>query len=315
MSAQVQGVDFSRVIRFLGRRYPGFAEAAYKEFVEHVQPDFDDMPYEDVEHLHELSLEWAIFDKPLDGGLTGVEMYCEENPDRRGNGYLSQLREAAKYQFISMFSVERIDIAAHRLELQDAFTGNTCQVRDYSLSEGLFRQGGQGPCGIIVARLAKSGGAWFFPGNVVAFYPVVMADHMKEVLREETAERPSFLDLVRQTYGPREGVVSGSLETQFPDVDFEDPEQLADFRVQLADRYHELADRFALKATWESVVSDIAHEDGKIMPTELMKRSLGDLEETRVSTIEDLDEILGVWMAAWNVMPHDALGGRAPAES
>ena len=68
MSAQVQGVEFSRVIRFLGRRYPGFAEAAYKEFIEHVQPDFDDMPYEDVEHLHELSLEWAIFDKPLDGG-------------------------------------------------------------------------------------------------------------------------------------------------------------------------------------------------------------------------------------------------------
>ena len=98
-------------------------------------------------------------------------------------------------------------------------------------------------------------------------------------------------------------------------MDFEDPEQLADFRVQLADRYRELADRFALKATWESVVSDIAHEDGKIMPTELMKRSLGDLEETRVSTMEDLDEILGVWMAAWNVMPHDTLGGRAPAES
>uniref|UniRef100_UPI001898A64A hypothetical protein n=1 Tax=Collinsella sp. D33t1_170424_A12 TaxID=2787135 RepID=UPI001898A64A len=271
-------------------------------------------PYEDVERLHDLSLEWAIFDRPLEGGLTGVEMYCEENPDRRGNGYLSQLREAEKCQFSSMFSVERIDIAAHRLELQDAFTGNTFQVRDYSLSEGLFRQGGKGSCGVIVARLAKSGGEWFFPGNVVAFYPVVIADHMKEVLREEGGERPSFLELARQTYGPRGGVASGSLEAQFPDVDFEDPEQLAVFRVQLADRYRELADRFALKATWESVVFDIAHEDGKIMPTELMKRSLGDLEETCVSTMEDLNEILGVWMAAWNVMPHNALGGRAPAE-
>lgn len=314
MSPQAQGVEFGRVIHFLGRRYPGFAEAAYKEFIEQVQPDFDEMPYEDVERLHELSLEWAIFDRPLEGGLTGVEMYCEENPDRRGNGYLSQLREAGKCQFSSMFSVERIDIAAHRLELQDAFTGNTFQVRDYSLSEGLFRQGGKGPCGVIVARLTKSGGEWFFPGNVVAFYPVVMADHMKKVLREEGGERPSFLELARQTYGPRGGAASGSLEAQFSDVDFEDPEQLAVFRVQLADRYRELADRFALKATWESVVSDIAHEDGKIMPTELMKRSLGDLEETRVSTMEDLNEILGVWMAAWNVMPHNALGGRSPAE-
>lgn len=314
MSPQAQGVEFGRVIHFLGRRYPGFAEAAYKEFIEQVQPDFDEMPYEDVERLHDLSLEWAIFDRPLEGGLTGVEMYCEENPDRRGNGYLSQLREAGKCQFSSMFSVERIDIAAHRLELQDAFTGNTFQVRDYSLSEGLFRQGGKGSCRVIVARLAKSGGEWFFPGNVVAFYPVVIADHMKEVLREEGGERPSFLELARQTYGPRGGVASGSLEAQFPDVDFEDPEQLAVFRVQLADRYRELADRFALKATWESVVFDIAHEDGKIMPTELMKRSLGDLEETRVSTMEDLNEILGVWMAAWNVMPHNALGGRAPAE-
>ena len=73
---------------------------------------------------------------------------------------------------------------------------------------------------------------------------------MKEVFREEGGERPSFLVLVRQTYGPRGGVMSESLEAQFPDVDFEDPEQLADFRVQLADRYRELADRFALKATW-----------------------------------------------------------------
>ena len=110
-------------------------------------------------------------------------------------------------------------------------------------------------------------------------------------------------------------MVSGSLEAQFPDVDFEDPEQLADFRVQLADPVPRARGPFRLKATWESVVFDIAHEDGKIMPTELMKRSLGDLGETRVSTVEDLDEILGVWMAAWNVMPHNALGGRAPAES
>lgn len=315
MSSQAPGVEFGRVISFLKRRYPGFAETAYREFIARVEPDFDELSYEHVERLHELALEWAIFDKPLEGGLSGIELYCEENPDRRGNGYLSKLREAVNNQFSSMFSVEHVDIAAHRLELQDVYTGEMFWVRDYSLSEGLFREDEQGPCGVIVARLTKSGGAWFFPGNVVAFYPVVMADHMKEVLREEGGERPSFLELARQTYGPRGGVVSGSLEAQFPDVDFEDPEQLADFRVQLADRYRELADRFALKATWESVVFDIAHEDGKIMPTELMKRSLGDLGETRVSTVEDLDEILGVWMAAWNVMPHNALGGRAPAES
>ena len=178
MSSQAPGVEFGRVISFLKRRYPGFAEAAYQEFIAQVEPDFDELSYEHVERLHELALEWAIFDKPLEGGLSGIELYCEENPDRRGNGYLSKLREAVNNQFSSMFSVEHVDIAAHRLELQDAFAGNTFQVRDYSLSEGLFREGEQGPCGVIMARLTRSGGAWFFPGNVVAFYPVVMADHM-----------------------------------------------------------------------------------------------------------------------------------------
>ena len=205
MSSQAPGVEFSRVISFLKRRYPGFAEMAYQEFIAHVEPDFDELSYEHAERLHELALEWAIFDKPLEGGLSGIELYCEENPDRRGNGYLSQLREEANNQFSSMFSVEHVDIAAHRLELLDVYTGEMFWVRDHSLSEGLFREGEQGPCGVIVARLTKTGGAWFFPGNVVAFYPVVMADHMKEVLREEGGERPSFLELARQTYGPRGG--------------------------------------------------------------------------------------------------------------
>lgn len=191
VSSQAPGVEFSRVISFLKRRYPGFAETAYQEFIAHVEPDFDELSYEHAERLHELALEWAIFDKPLEGGLSGIDLYCEENPDRRGNGYLSQLREEVNNQFSGMFSVEHVDIAAHRLELLDVYTGEMFWVRDYSLSEGLFREGEQGPCGVIVARLTKSGGAWFFPGNVVAFYPVVMADHMKEVLREEGGERPS----------------------------------------------------------------------------------------------------------------------------
>ena len=93
MSSQAPGVEFSRVISFLKRRYPGFAETAYREFIARVEPDFDELSYEHVERLHELALEWAIFDKPLEGGLSGIELYCEENPDRRGNGYLSQLRE------------------------------------------------------------------------------------------------------------------------------------------------------------------------------------------------------------------------------
>ena len=123
MSSQAPGVEFSCVISFLKRRYPGFAETAYQEFIAHVEPDFDELSYEHAERLHELALEWAIFDKPLEGGLSGIELYCEENPDRRGNGYLSQLREEVNNQFSSMFSVEHVDIAAHRLELLDVYTG------------------------------------------------------------------------------------------------------------------------------------------------------------------------------------------------
>lgn len=97
MSPQASGVEISRVIRFLERRYPGFAETAYGEFIAHVEPDFNGLSYEHAERLHELALEWAIFDRPLEGGLSGVKLYCEENPDKRGNGYLSQLREAVTF--------------------------------------------------------------------------------------------------------------------------------------------------------------------------------------------------------------------------
>lgn len=50
------------------------------------------------------------------------------------------------------------------------------------------------------------------------------------------------------------------------------------------------------------------------MPAELMGRSLGDLEDARVDTMDDLDGIVNVWMAACNVLPHDVFGGRAPVE-
>lgn len=63
MSPQTSGVEFSRVIRFLERRYPGFAETAYGEFIAHVDPDFNGLSYEHAERLHELALEWAIFDR------------------------------------------------------------------------------------------------------------------------------------------------------------------------------------------------------------------------------------------------------------
>lgn len=202
MSSQAPGVEFSRVISFLKRRYPGFAETAYREFIARVEPDLDELSYEHVERLHELALEWAIFDKPLEGGLSGIELYCEENPDRRGNGYLSQLREEVNNQFSSMFSVEHVDIAAHRLELLDVYTSEMFWVRDYSLSEGLFREGEQGPCGVIVARLTKSGGAWFFPGNVVAFYPVVMADHIKRFLGKKAASAPRSWSWRARRTGP-----------------------------------------------------------------------------------------------------------------
>lgn len=94
MSPQASGVEFSRVIRFLERRYPGFAETAYGEFIAHVEPDFNGLSYEHAERFHELALEWVIFDRLLESGLSGVELYCEENSDKRGNDNLSQLREA-----------------------------------------------------------------------------------------------------------------------------------------------------------------------------------------------------------------------------
>lgn len=76
VSSQAPGVEFSRVISFLKRRYPGFAETAYQEFIAHVEPDFDELSYEHAERLYELALEWAIFDKPLEGGLSGIELCC-----------------------------------------------------------------------------------------------------------------------------------------------------------------------------------------------------------------------------------------------
>ena len=60
MSPQASGVEFSRVIRFLERRYPGFAETAYGEFIAHVEPDINGLSYEHAERLHELALEWPF---------------------------------------------------------------------------------------------------------------------------------------------------------------------------------------------------------------------------------------------------------------
>lgn len=311
---QAHEINYSAVLRYLERRYPGFAQTAYEEFVAQVEPVVEELSGELIERLHELSLEWSIFDLSLDEGSTGIELYCRENPDRRGNGYIRQLCESADKQISSMFSIERIDIAAHRLELEDVFTGDRFSVRDFLLSEGLYQEGQNGPCGILLTRLTSVRGSWFFPGNPIAFYPVVMAGHMKELLRDDVDERPSFVELVRQVYGPHQDSASGSVESQFFDADIRDAGQLAALRDELEGKYRMLAKRFGLKTSWDRVIADIAHEDGQLGPAELMQRSLGGFEDLRFETMEDLNEIVNVWMAAWNIFPHDSMGGKAPVE-
>lgn len=314
MSSRVQDIEFHLVIRYLERAIPHFADDVLEEFLAYVEPELDGLSREGMDRLSELALEWAIFDRRLEDGLTGIETYCRANPCKRGNRALTKLLEALDNEFSAMFSVERIDIDAHRLEIEDVITGGVFSVRDVALSEGLYHEGGHGPYGVLLARLTRVDGKWLFPGNPIAFYPVVMSDRMKKALGEGAGEHPSFLDLVRQAFGSAGDMVGGSLDSRLPDVDFDDPEQLAAVRIDLEDRYRSLAARFEIDVPWEDVVSAIASEGGEISPADLMQQMLGDLEGARIETMDDFAEIVDAWVLAWNVFPHDALGGRAPVE-
>ena len=76
-----------------------FAETVYQELIAHVEPDFDELSYGHAERLHELALGGPFSTSPLEGGLSGIELYCEENPDPARKRLLEPASQEVNNQF------------------------------------------------------------------------------------------------------------------------------------------------------------------------------------------------------------------------
>lgn len=302
---------YSLVLRYLEKRYPGIRKKAYREFCELVDPTLEKLSAEERERLRELSAEWLIFDREFEEGKTGLRLYCEENPDHRGRGFMKAMEESLATAFSGVFWIEVVGPEGGRVHLQDSATGKRLAVRDWTLSASIPPGNG----GILMIRVVNVAGTWYFPGNPVGYLPIEVSEDMKRTTLEESdgAER-SFVEVARMVFHRPLKPEDLPKFPKVPEPDVTDPQALAVFRDGVRQRYLAFAEKHGLGLSWEDLVDAVVHEDGTLMPHVRMKRILG--EETKaLGSMDDMAELSCIWSDLWNAFPHDSLAGLSPWEA
>lgn len=312
MVPKTNGPDlhYSLVIRYLESRYPGIREKAYHEFCELVEPTFDKLSGDEKKRLRELSSEWLIFDRQFEDGESGLHLYCKENPDHRGRGFLKAMEESEKTAFSGVFLIEHVDAMGRRVHLRDSSTGKIYSVYDNTLSSTILPGNG----GILMTRIVCVRGKYYFPGNPVGYLPIKVNEDMKEkALKDYDGAEQSFVDIARMVF-------SRPLKKEdlpkFPEpeeIDISDAKAVAEYRAKIKDRYTSFAAKHKISLSWESLVDSVTQQDGSLMPHIMLDHLLGD-EVKSLKSQEDLMELSCIWSDLWNYCPQDILGGLTPLE-
>ena len=306
MSARPE-LSYSIAIDYFIASNPGCISHAYREFLALVDPDVDEDDEQAEDLLHSLCLEWFLFDFKLENGKTPLEHLVADAPESISEKALDEFRQSAETHFSSTFLVAGAHPALSLVTLEDLSTGQRYPVTDTSLSRGLPDGGG-----IIGARLVNVDGAWYFPGNPVFFLPVVPTDRMLKMIREDANPKEEFIDLVRSHFGRKGDGEDAPFEMARAPQSAEERRALLE---ELEGRYAALAASEKLKPAWSDVANAIRTEDGKTAPGEvLLSLFSDDGEEIGIDDMDALEELVSIFLNAWNNLPHDSLGGKCPSK-
>lgn len=156
--------DIDRVARYWQLRKFQFFDKVADEFLSIVQPAvaFVDEPDPDEAVLVSLAMtEWFLFDRAYRDGRTPLECFIEDPPRDVRAASLKRLRQVARTQFFSRFSILSKDRPPGFSVLEDTRTGSRYDVYDQHL-----RDVDRWCDGVIAERIGYVDGRWQLVGRL-----------------------------------------------------------------------------------------------------------------------------------------------------
>ena len=299
-------LPFSNVLDHFVSTEGAVVDEAARSFMELVDPQIEAGDERAAASFEAAFAEWFVFDRRLEDGRTPLESYLELAPAREDERTLDALRQAAESQVCGTFVVTGTISGFSLLTLESLLTGERYPVFDENVCAAVPQSGG-----IMGARLVRVDGRWYFAGVPVFFAPIEPMEELLDGLREETGDRERFVDLVRRTYGPRD-------ELQFQvSTDYGMSAEERQERLTETERsYRALRDRNPGLPAWEDVRQAIVHDAAASNPNAAMLALFADEDGTvDLDSDESLRLLLASFFDAWNLLPHDSLGGKTPIET
>ena len=150
--------EIAGMAAYWGRRKMGWLDAASEEFDELVEPFtfhvMDVTPLE-IQAVNRFFTEWVLFERPMCGDRTPLEIYIDRRPDGVPAEAFRRLRQVADTHLFSRFAILGKDTESDMVTLRDVRTGRCYEVCD--------------PCicaqdrwsdGTIAMRIAQVDGLW-----------------------------------------------------------------------------------------------------------------------------------------------------------
>ena len=201
--------EIADMAAYWGRRKIGWLDAASEEFDKLVEPFtfhvMDVTPLE-IQAVNRFFTEWVLFERPMCGDRTPLEIYIERRPDGVPAETLRRLRQVAETHLFSRFAILGKDRSSDMVTLQDVLAGQRYEVFDSCIcAQDRWRDGS------IAMRIAQVDGLWQAVGKThlydIAKPGLTAADGPGAVHPEDRGCKPDtgamsfYLRLLRDVIG------------------------------------------------------------------------------------------------------------------
>lgn len=337
-------LDFRLVLDYFSQHGTDL-DAAFQQFLCEVDPT--DAAQQDAAARRGMSrafAEWFVFDHRLVNDRTPLEHFCAAAPMKTDRRLLDLFRQVAATQLFSLFWVRAIDAETRTVTFEDVADGRTYEVYDGQLGASL-----SAPGGLMAVRLAQAAGEWRCPCEVALYRDGEAGERLGTAAARlaQVGQALDLLDIVHLIYGiasdpsadlgaapgvpvagangpagspaavgfaPRPADPSVTADAGSPGIEVP-PERRSAYLDELQRDYERLAQEHGLTVTWDDMATAIKTHDGDSVAHDVVERLFG----TDAAALGHLDDaafgdLMGIFLGAWNLLPHDYLDGRSPAE-
>lgn len=332
-------LDYFGVMTYFRTRGGDEVPAAMEEFYTAVGTSPDTRASQQMQdELLASFVEWFVFEWKLESGQTPLEHYAlaasRRTPEERAQAEV--LRQSAASQLFSLFWVRSADDAAHVTRLEDAVNGATFDVYDEDLAHEMATAPGEAaPAGgtLVATRLVCVAGEWRCPIGALLVRRGMDERDFSATLAglTDAGGVVSFLDAACLEYGdarfldesaggedadgkPAPQVVLDGPASEVPGMDVA-PEERTSAIAEAARLYGLLARDFSLEPTWADVATAVRTRGEGADAHDVMD-ALFHVSSGGTDALDDVafQDLTYCFLIAWNLLPHDELAGKSPAE-